>query len=348
MIHRGKIAAVAILAVTVLLAACSRAELHHAQLFSFGTLVDISLWDATPEQIENAERIIHEELQTMHNAWHAWQPGLLTETNQQLRTGEWFSCPAGLLPLISQAKQLYQRSNGLFNPALGQLVALWGFHSDILPSGPPPEPAAITRLVALKPGMDAITIDGQRLRSSNPAVQLDLGAFAKGYAIDRIIERLIASGIKNVIINAGGDLRAIGRHGDRPWRIGIRNPRQPGVLAAIELEDDESVFTSGDYERFYQYDGERYHHILDPRTGYPARGVTSVTVIHNNAAEADAAATALFVAGPREWYETARNMNIKYVMLVDDKGVIYMNPAMARRVHFEVADKPEVVLSKKL
>ncbi len=348
MIHRRKIAALITLAAITVLAACSRAELHHSQLFSFGTLVDISLWDASPEQVKNAERIIQDELQTMHNAWHAWQPGPLTETNQQLRTGEWFNPPAGLLPLISQAKQLYQRSGGLFNPAIGQLVALWGFHSDTLPSGPPPEPAAIAQLVALKPGMDAITIDGQRLRSGNPAVQLDLGAFAKGYAVDRIIEKLIASGIKNAIINAGGDLRAIGRHGDRPWRIGIRNPRQQGVLAAIELEEDESVFTSGDYERSYQYDGKRYHHILDPRTGYPARGVTSVTVIHNNAAEADAAATALFVAGPREWYKTARSLNIKYVMLVDDKGVIHMNPAMAKRVQFEVADKPEVVLSKEL
>ncbi|HHL45653.1 MAG TPA: FAD:protein FMN transferase, partial [Gammaproteobacteria bacterium] len=339
MIRCWKTAAVVVLLSTALLAACSRAELHHSQLFSFGTLVDISLWDASPEQVENAEQIIHAELQTMHSAWHAWQPGPLTATNQQLRTGEWFICPPEVLPLIMQAKQLYRRSNGLFNPAIGQLVSLWGFHSDTLPQGPPPDAAAIAELVARQPGMNAINIDGEKIRSDNPAVELDFGAFAKGYAVDRIIEKLIAAGIKNAIINAGGDLRAIGRHGDRPWRIGIRNPRQAGVLAAIELEGDESVFTSGDYERFYEYEGKRYHHIIDPRTGYPARGVSSVTVIHNNAAEADAAATALFVAGPHDWYKTARNLNIKYVMLVDDKGVIYMNPAMANRVQFETAEQ---------
>ncbi len=335
----------------LLLTGCGAARqtrIHHSQLLSFGTLVDISLWDASPEQIENAERIIHDELHAMHHDWHAWQPGPLTETNQQLRGGEWFVCPPAILPLIVQAKQLYQRSGGLFNPAIGQLVALWGFHSDTLPKGPPPPKEAIASLVARKPGMDAIVIDGQRIRSTNPAVQLDFGAFAKGYAVDRIIEKLIANGIGNAIINAGGDLRAIGRHGDRPWRIGIRNPRGPGVLAGIELSGDESVFTSGDYERFFRYRGKRYHHIIDPRTGYPARGVTSVTVIHDNAATADAAATALFVAGPEEWHPIARRMGIKYVMVVDDKGRIHMNPAMARRIQFESEQKPEVVLSKPL
>ncbi len=348
MIQCRRVTAWLVLTTAVLLSACSRPELHHAQLFSMGTLVDISLWDASPEQVENAERIIQQQLQGTHNNWHAWRPGPLTETNQQLRTGEWSICPPVVLPLISQAKQLYRRSNGLFNPAIGQLVSLWGFHSDTLPQGPPPEPTAIANLITQKPGMDAIAINGQRIRSTNPTVQLDFGAFAKGYAIDQIIEKLVDTGINNAIINAGGDLRAIGRHGNRPWRIGIRNPRQAGVLAGIELTEDESVFTSGDYERSYEYDGKRYHHIIDPRTGYPTQGVRSVTVIHHNATEADAAATALFVAGPRNWYQAALQLNIKYAMLVDDKGVIHMNPAMANRVQFETTESPEVILSKKL
>ncbi len=348
--RRGKHLVLLILA-ALLIAGCSRPQqqrLHHAQLFSFGTLVDISLWDASPAQVKEAERIIHQQLQTMHHAWHAWQPGPLTATNQQLRSGEWFVCPPAVMPLIVQSKQLYRRSNGLFNPAIGQLVSLWGFHSDTLPQGPPPAATAIASLLAQNPGMDAVSVDGQRVRSTNPAVQLDFGAFAKGYAIDRIVEKLVDAGIGNAIINAGGDLRAIGRHGDRPWRIGIRNPDRPGLLAGIELAGDESVFTSGDYERFYEYGGTRYHHIIDPRTGYPARGVRSVTVIHDNAAEADAAATALFVAGPRDWYPIARQLDIKYAMLVDDKGAIHMNPAMAARVQFETADQPEIILSKDL
>ena len=120
------------------------------------------------------------------------------------------------------------------------------------------------------------------------------------------------------------------------------------MLASLEVQGDESVFTSGDYERYYEYQGKRYHHILDPRTGYPSQGATSVTVIHDNGAEADAAATALMVAGPKDWYEVARHMGIKYVMLVDDEGVVHMNPAMAARVHFEGAQPPKVILSREL
>ena len=122
---------------------------------------------------------------------------------------------------------------------------------------------------------------------------LNFGAFAKGYAIDQSMKHLHAEGIQNVVINAGGDLSVSGSHGERPWRIGIRHPRKEQSLAWIDARDNESIFTSGDYERFYFYNNKRYHHILDPSTGYPAWGTASVTVIHDNAGEADAAATAI-------------------------------------------------------
>ncbi len=339
-----------LLLLIVVLAACgdSRPPIYRAQLMSLGTLVDITIRGATQQQIEEAEQIIRQELQRVHSTLHAWQPGTLLETNRRLASGEWFRCPPELLPLIVRARQLYRSSEGLFNPAIGKLVELWGFHGDTPPSGPPPSPEAIRKLLRNPPGMDAIGIRGEQIRSDNPALQLDFGAFAKGYAVDRIIERLRAIGIRNAIINAGGDLRAIGGHGERPWRIGIRDPRQPGVLASVELREDESVFTSGDYERFYIYQGERYHHILDPRSGAPARGVRSVTVIHHDAASADAAATALFVAGPQRWWQIARRMGIKYVMLVDDRGGIRMNPAMAARIRFETEQKPQISISEEL
>jgi thiamine biosynthesis lipoprotein len=271
----------------------------------------------------------------MHADWHAWQPGRLQETNRRLATLEEFSPDPTLLPLLDKANRLSRLSDELFNPAIGKLVSLWGFHSDDRPAGPPPDNSAITALVSQRPSVTDVTLDDGRLRSSNPAVHYDLGAVAKGYAIDRGIERLRELGINNAIINAGGDLRAIGRHGDRPWHIGIRDPRGPGVLAAVELGDDESVFTSGDYERFFDHDGRRYHHIIDPRSGYPADTVTSVTVVHTDATTADAAATALFVAGPEHWHAIARRMGIRYVLLIDGTGIIHMNPAMQKRISFD-------------
>jgi thiamine biosynthesis lipoprotein len=160
------------------------------------------------------------------------------------------------------------------------------------------------------------------------------------------IDLLRSRGIGNAIVNAGGDLRAIGRHGNRPWRIGVRDPRGEGVLAAIDTEGDESVFTSGDYERYFVYQGRRYHHIIDPRDGYPTQGVTSVTVIHREAALADAAATALFVAGPGDWPRVAALLGVEQVMLVETSGTIQMTPEMEARTWLMPDPKPEVTIRR--
>ena len=332
------------------LAACDRSggAVYQQQFFAFGTLVDVTIYGADTALAQKATDAAEQDFHRMHRAWHAWHPSDLTRTNHRLATGRAFKAPASVLALIRRSRVLARRSDGLFDPAVGKLLALWGFESDTPPSGPPPDPARIKALVAAHPSMEDIEVRGDRVRCTNPAVQLDFGAFAKGYGVDQVIEHLRRLGIRNAIVDAGGDLRAIGRHGDRPWRIGIRAPRGPGVLASVEVSGDQSVFTSGDYERYFMYKGKRYHHILDPRTGYPARGTVSVTVIDPDAAVADAAATALFVAGPKQWVTIARRMGIHYVMLVDDQGTVHMNPAMAKRIHFETDKAPKVVLSPSL
>jgi thiamine biosynthesis lipoprotein len=119
------------------------------------------------------------------------------------------------------------------------------------------------------------------------------------------------------------------------------------VFAIIEVSGDESVFTSGDYERNFIYQGQTYHHIIDPRTGYPASGSRSVTVVHSDAVTADAAATALFVAGPEGWVGVARDMGLRYVMLVDEAGTVHLTPAMAKRVEF-LDKEPDIRLSEPL
>ena len=106
-------------------------------------------------------------------------------------------------------------------------------------------------------------------------------------------------------------------------------------MASIDMEDALCVFTSGSYERYYEYDGQVYHHILDPRTGYPARHTRSVTVIAEDPVLADAAATALFVAGPEHWTDIAASMNIQHVLLLDDKETVYLTPELAGHIHFE-------------
>ena len=304
-------------------------------ILAFGTFVEVTLINVPEQNKREVLKSINTDLDFMHFAFHAWKPGPIGRTNQLLEAAAEFTANPSVMPLLVKSQQLAQQSHDLFNPAIGKLMKLWGYQDELPPDGPPPEDAAIQALVKQHPSMSNLTIKGIRIKNNNPAVQLDLGAVAKGYDVDFVINNLKAMGVSNAIINAGGDLKVLGQHGERPWHIGIRDPRSSSVIASLDAQDGEAVFTSGDYERFYDYQGKRYHHIIDPRTGYPADKTASVTVIHTDGAVADAAATALFVAGPDEWLAVAKDMGVTQVMLIDTHGVIYMTPAMQQRIHFE-------------
>lgn len=311
-----------------------RHELNET-VFTFGTLVEVTILADNEQTANRAYTAALDDFNYMHNTWHAWQQNALSRINVLLRTGGSFSLAPSVLPLIVQAKTLSKQSSGLFNPAIGELVNLWGFHSDERDDSPPPLDEDIQAILADLPTMDDVVIEGLNMRGTNKHIRLDFGGFAKGVAVDVVIDHLRELGIENAVVNAGGDLRAIGNKDGRPWRIGIRHPEAEGVIASVEISGDESVFTSGDYERYFQFDGKRYHHIIDPRNGYPATGTRSVTVLHSSGAVADAASTALFVAGPDRWSVIAKNMDIENVMLIASDGRIQMSSAMASRIHFE-------------
>lgn len=317
-------------------------------LLKFGTLIEITLYDVEPALARKALDQLEKDFIQYHATWTPWEASSLSRTNQLLKTGGSFSVEPSILPLIEQSKVLSEQSHGMFNPAIGKLIRLWQFHKHDDPEIKPPEKKLIAELVEQQPSMNDLQLQGIRLHSNNPATELNFGAFAKGYAIDLSMEYLHSLGIKNAVINAGGDLRVSGHHGNRPWEIGIRHPRKNGVIAWLKARDNESIFTSGDYERFYIYKGQRYHHILDPETGYPASGTTSVTVIHDNAGIADAAATALFIAGPQRWIDVAKNMGIQHVMLIDTENNIHMNPKMEKRIHLKENHGFNILLSEPL
>jgi thiamine biosynthesis lipoprotein len=327
------------------LGACERPPaVYQQQVLALGTLVDISIYGVDAHKAQAAVDAVTREMQLIQQHWHAWQPSRLTEINQQLQAGKAVTLSADESRVIQQAMDVSRRSHYLFDPAIGKMVGLWGFHSDVRPDMPPPTDAAIQALLRQHPSMADLTLEHNILRSRNPAVQLDFGGFAKGIAIDNSIAALKRLGIHNAIVNAGGDMRVIGSKGKQPWHIGIRHPRAGGVIASVKMQGDESIYTSGDYERFFDYHGKRYHHIIDPRTGMPAPGVTSVTVIHTDAAIAEAADKALFIAGPTGFAKMAAQLGITQAMLIDSQGTVYMTPAMAKRIHFEITPVPKTVV----
>jgi thiamine biosynthesis lipoprotein len=309
-------------------------SVYQQQLFAFGTLVDITLYGVKPEPARQAVQAVDAMFQQQHHDWHAWQRGELDSLNQAISERRSLETDASIIQLIRLGQRFERLSQGLFNPAIGHLLKLWGFQQDE-PNHAPPDSEDIRKWLQARPSSLQLQIDGSSVSSDNPAVKLDFGGFAKGYSVARAVELLENRGFHNLIVNAGGDLCLRGRHGDRPWRVGIRSPDGEGVLASLDLEGAHCVFTSGEYERYFEFNGKRYHHILDPRSGYPTDGTRSVTVLADDATLADAAATALFVAGPTEWPAIARSMGIHNVLLIDADGGAHMTQSLRPLVQFQ-------------
>ncbi|VAW79599.1 FAD:protein FMN transferase [hydrothermal vent metagenome] len=311
----------------------STAKIYHFRLLAFGTYIELMVTAVSKNKANQFKKLVHTQFSTMHRQWHSTDNSLLSTLNQGLSKRHWVPLPQSIRTLLIRSKQLSMLSHHRFNPAIGRLVNLWGFNNSLKLRSMPPTKNDINKLIQLKPQMDDLEFKKNLIRSRNAAVQLDFGAIAKGYAIDRVTVMLKQQGFKNFIINAGGDLKAIGRHPSRAWRIAIRNPANKSqVIAGIVINNEEAVFTSGDYERYFIHQGIRFHHILNPLDGQPVHHTRSVTVIHTDATLADAAATALFIAGPKHWPSVAKKMGLKYVMLIDRNEVIHLSQAMKQRI----------------
>ena len=330
------------LLISFLLLSCSETAPEKAEFFVFGTLVEVAIADPDSAEAHSSIQASFQELQSifqsMHRDLHAWEPGQLTAINQAFAVGQSVSADQATAILIQQSQVLEMASGGRFNPAIGQLIGLWGFHTSDYPIyAPVPTENEIAVLLAAQPSSMEIQLNVDaslqwQLQSSNPLVQLDFGGIAKGYAADRAIELLRSKGLAGAIVNAGGDVRAFGTHNGRPWRIAVQNPLG-GIIGIIESAAGEAVFTSGNYQRFgVDENGFRYAHILDPRTGWPVKQVLSATVIAESGMVADAAATALVVAGLDEWSEVAAGMNLNSLLLTDESGKVFMTRAMHARI----------------
>ncbi|MES2019100.1 MAG: FAD:protein FMN transferase [Pseudomonadota bacterium] len=325
-----------LLMVLVLASACQRPEtMHHTSGRVFGTVVEVSIYGGTPEQAGDASRAVLSEFDRLHHKFHAWQPSMLTALNDAIARGEPFEADAEMVGLLQSATQLANRSGNLFNPAIGHLIRLWGFQSSTFEQHDPPA-AEIARWVAANPRLSDLRYAGNTISSTNRAVMIDLGGYAKGYALDRAALILRAARVKAALVNVGGNVLAIGQPGSRPWMVGIQNPRGDGTLASIALHDNEAMGTSGDYQRYFVKDGKRHPHIIDPRSGNTVDLVASVTIITSGGLDAglrsDGNSKPLFITGPEHWESMARQMGMKEVLLVDASKRFLMTDAMRARL----------------
>ncbi|MEQ1913539.1 MAG: FAD:protein FMN transferase [Sideroxydans sp.] len=348
------------------LSGCGKEPIYQEQGYVFGTLVEVTVHGVEETRAKQGIADVMHEFQRLHDLLHAWKPSELSSLNTAIAQGKHQTVSPELAAMLQDAARLSAQSEGLFNPTIGGLIQIWGFQADdfkavlpdekkitalvkanpqmsdlaFLPSPPRGEGRGERELVAntaLSPNPSPASGRGESVSSRNPAVKLDLGGYAKGYALDRAAAILKQQGINNALINIGGNVLALGSHGKRPWRVGIQHPRKPGALATLELRDGEAVGTSGDYQRYFEVEGKRYCHLIDPRNGQPVQGVQAVTIItqgEHAGLLSDASSKPLFIAGMANWRAAAEKMHIENALLIDAQGVVHLTPTMQKRLEF--------------
>jgi thiamine biosynthesis lipoprotein len=336
------------LLLSLLLSSCFKEPLYHSQSYVFGTLVDISIYGETDEHARFLANHILENFQNLHNQLHAWKPvsenklSELGQLNAAFQIGKKpITISQELSSILVDATALSLKSNGLFNPAIGHLIGTWGFQRDEFTAIEVNE-AAIKNLVHAQPRMTDIVIKDNTVYSTNPTVKLDLGGYAKGYALDIAAKYLRHEHVKNALINIGGNIIALGKHGENPWRVGIQHPRSPTAIATLDLPDGWAVGTSGDYQRYFMLNGKRYCHIIDPRTGYPAQHTQSVTVLVPPQAQnqtqagvlSDVVSKPIFIETPANRNAAAQAFGIDNFMVIDEQSTIFVSSKMLKKLHW--------------
>ncbi len=320
-------------AACVMLCACSRTDpdadsVLRVDLLAFSTTVSFSVFAPPANFQQTVVPALEQRMHILETRWRSFGEGSLGTLNQSLETGGCATTDAQTLELIKTALEHQRESGGLFDPTLGIEVDAWGFR-DFDQKEKRPLPRA----------KGTLSVNGNTLCADGP-LRIDLGGIAKGAIVLELARVLASFNVDNAIINVGGDLLVLGRRGDGPWRVAIQHPRGRGVIATIEAASGDAIFSSGDYHRRIVVDGQVTHHILDPRTQAPSTGAIATTVIHSDPVLADAAATALLVAGSREFPVVARRLGITRAILINEDLTVHQLEGTGVELPTQLPDTP--------
>ncbi len=313
---------------TIFLLSCSeeKFEAKSDNRFLMGTVCIITLYSGETQDIfDGAFSLIEREDMLM-----SLQKGNseLSQINEQAGI-ERLQVSDDIFEVIKTSLLYSQMSHGAFDPTIAPLVELWGIGEDF--TGSVPDVSSIDSSKDLIDYREIILGDNNLVFLTETGMKIDLGGIAKGYIADKVKEYLISQGVQRGIINLGGNIIVLGsKPKSQPWKIGIQNPFDSrGNHIGIAAVTDKTIVTSGIYERFFYFEGKRYHHILDPETGYPVENdLASVTIIADRSIDADALSTSLFILGVEEGLTLIETIeNSEAVFVTKDKNVIYSSGA---------------------
>lgn len=287
---------------------------------TMGTYYSITVWgEYSTDQLNQAKDRIDQRLDELNAIFSTYdQTSEISKINQQTPAIA-MSTSESLAYVFKLATEISQASNGAFDPTVGPLVNLWGFGVN-KDREEPPEVDQIN-LAKGKVGLNQFVVSAEptfTLIKSNKEVALDLSAIAKGYAVDELSKLLTDLGFGSHLVDIGGEVKGVGRKGDKPWRVGIEDPKaKPGEPKRLVVLTDMAIATSGDYRNYFEHKGKRYSHVIDPRTGYPVEnGVVSASVMAPRCDYADGWATALMVMSEQERNAVIEQLKLSVYLII--------------------------------
>lgn len=305
-------------------------EPYEQEKVLLGTLVSIKAYGSDNKKVEIAVKGAVKEIERIDREMDSGNPkSEVSKINKRMsqKAPSKINISEDLSSVIAISKNYNIESKGAFDITVGPIMELWGFNKE--PRVPSME--KLQEALAFV-DMNNLEIDEKNnvLDFHKRGTQIDLGGVAKGYAVDRAVAILKKKGIKQALVTTGSTTTVIGnKPGGIPWQIGIRDPRKEKKTIGILELSDKNVSTSGDYQIFFEKNGKRYHHILNPQTGLPARGFQSVTIVTTKSCtEADIISTAVFVLGYPEGLDFVKAIGKTEAVVIDSKGEIHCSPGL--------------------
>jgi thiamine biosynthesis lipoprotein len=298
---------------------------------AMGTVIRVTVWTADEERAVVAVDRVLAEFKRLDELMTTWtKTSEVSRINAAAGSGEAVAVSDEVLACLLRGQDAARLSGGAFDLTVGSFSGVWKFDEDNDGTIPPPELVEERRKLVTWRDLEVDPVK-KTARLRRAGQRITLGGIAKGYAVDRAAAILRHAGLSDFIVQAGGDMWVSGRRGDRRWRVGIRDPRGPKdkFFAAAEVED-RTFSTSGDYERFTIKDGRRYHHILDPRTGYPASGARSVTIMAKDAVTAEVLSKILFIWGPKRGLALVAKMKDVEAVIVDGHNRVHVSRGLRK------------------
>jgi thiamine biosynthesis lipoprotein len=291
---------------------------------ALGSDNEIQIHARDADQARHLAQIGVDEANRVEKKYTRYRDDSLTSAINRAAGNGWVDIDSETAALLEYADTCYRQSDGLFDLTSGVLRRAWNFRVAVVPDA-----AAVAALLPLI-GWDMVERSNYRIRLPKPGMELDFGGIGKEYCADRVASVLLEAGVQYGLVNLGGDIRVLGPHPDgAPWTVAIRHPRQEaGVLTTVKLMQG-ALATSGDYERFFEHNGKRYCHVLNPRTGYPASTMQSVTVIAPLCTVAGGVCTLAMLRGDAGT-RFLRNQGFPYIA-VDSQGKVHDSMILLRQ-----------------